>query len=264
MNAPALAEVKMAQVFDAPINTTDQNLDRVLAAGLPVALVFLDGATGLDESLKRLAADNVGQLLVVKVKADENPQSVRRFQVRSLPAVVTVRRGETVSQAEAVSDADLKRHVDYLLGRGPRPEPAGPAPSARPAEPARPAPAERPADSTPAGTTGRAGTPLIVTDATFEEQVLRSPEPVLIDFWAPWCGPCRMVAPTVERLAGEMAGRLRVVKVNTDENRGLMQRFGIQGIPTMMIFKNGQLADRWTGALPEPAIRQHLRQTLGL
>ena len=65
-------------------------------------------------------------------------------------------------------------------------------------------------------------------------------------------------------VAGEMAGRLRVVKVNTDENRGLMQRFGIQGIPTMMIFKNGQLADRWTGALPEPAIRQHLQRTLGI
>src|SRR5229473_6534355 len=71
----------------------------------------------------------------------------------------------------------------------------------------------------------------------FASVVEKSPIPVLIDFWAPWCGPCRMVAPTVEKLAREMDGRLRVTKVNTDENPGLMNRFGIQGIPTMMIFK---------------------------
>src|SRR5436305_499959 len=108
------------------------------------------------------------------------------------------------------------------------------------------------------------GQPVVVSEATFEEQVLRSPVPVLIDFWAPWCGPCRMVAPTVDKLAGEMSGRLRVAKVNTDENPGLMDRFGIQGIPTMMVFKDGQQVDRWTGALPEGAIRQHLKQKLGL
>jgi thioredoxin 1 len=237
----------MATTFTEPINSNDQSLERVLAAGLPVALVFENGAGPLDEALVRLARENAGQLLVVKVKASDNPQSARRFQARSeaLPAVVTLKGGQTLSQAAPVSAPELEQHVAYLLGKGPRP-------TARPATAAgQPASAGR-------------GEPLVVTEASFEEQVLRSPLPVLIDFWAPWCGPCRMVAPTVEKLASEMNARLRVIKINTDENPGLMNRFGIQGIPTMMIFKDGRQVDRWTGALPEGAIRQHLKQTLGL
>jgi len=229
----------MATTFSEPINSNDQSLERVLAAGLPVALVFEDGANPLDEALRRLARENAGQLLVVKVRAAENPQSARRFQVQSLPAVVMLKGGQTLSQAAPASAAELEQHVAYLLGKGPRP-------AAR-----------------PAASSGR-GEPLVVTEASFEEKVLRSPVPVLIDFWAPWCGPCRMVAPTVEKLAGEMNDRLRVTKVNTDENPCLMDRFGIQGIPTMMIFKDGRQVDRWTGALPEGAIRQHLKQTLGM
>ncbi len=245
----------MAQTFTEPINSNDQSLDRVLAAGLPVALVFENGATALDEALNRLARDNAGQLLVVKVKASDNPQSVRRFQVGSLPAVVTVKGGQTLSQAGPASAVDVERHVAYLLGKGPRPAPqAASQPSYGAASSGQAAGAGA----------GLGGEPLVVTEGTFEEQVLRSPVPVLIDFWAPWCSPCRMVAPTVEKLAGEMSGRLRVAKVNTDENPGLMNRFGIQGIPTMMVFKDGQQVDRWTGALPEGSIRQHLKQKLGL
>ncbi len=231
----------MAQTFTEPINSNDQSLDRVLAAGLPVALVFENGANPLDEALNQLARENAGQLLVVKINAADNPNSARRFQARSesLPALVTVKGGQTLSQAAPASVSDVEQHVAYLLGRAPKPAVA-------------------------AGQAAGQGEPLVITEATFEDQVLRSPLPVLIDFWAPWCGPCRMVAPTVEKLAGEMDGRLRVTKVNTDENPGLMNRFGIQGIPTMMIFKDGQQVDRWTGALPEGAIRQHLKQKLGL
>jgi thioredoxin 1 len=241
----------MPQVFDTPLNSNDQSLDRVLKAGLPVALVFVDGAGALDDTLERLARAQAGKLLVVKVKAAENPASARRFGVRATPAVVAVRDGQAVSQAEGVSPAEVEHHARYLLGQGPRPEPR-PQPQT-----AAPGPAPQP---------GRAGggQPVIVTDADFEQQVLRSPEPVLIDFWAPWCGPCRMVAPTVDKLAREMAGRLRVAKVNVDENPGLSMRYGVQSIPTMMIFRGGQLVDRWMGALPEPGIRQRLSKTLGL
>ncbi len=237
----------MAQTFTEPINSNDQSLDRVLVAGLPVALVFENGANPLDEALNRLARENAGQLLVVKVNAADNPNSARRFQARieSLPALVTWKGGQTLSQAAPASVNDVEQHVAYLLGRAPKPAVAA-------------------AKAGAAGQAAGKSEPLVITEASFEEQVLRSPLPVLIDFWAPWCGPCRMVAPTVEKLAGEMDGRLRVTKVNTDENPGLMNRFGIQGIPTMMIFKDGQQVDRWTGALPEGAIRQHLKQKLGL
>ena len=240
----------MAPTFTEPLNGNDQSLDRVLGAGLPVALVFENGATTLADTLTRLARAHAGQLLVVKINAASNPQSVRRFQVQSLPAIVTVKGGQSFSQAAGVSAHDVEQHVAYLLGHGPRP-------AAPPASDARP-------DVRTTSADGGQGAPLVVSEASFEDQVLRSPLPVLIDFWAPWCGPCRMVAPTVEKLASELAGRLRVAKVNTDENPGLMQRFGIQGIPTMMIFQAGQPVDRWTGALPEGAIRQHLRQKLGL
>jgi len=102
-----------------------------------------------------------------------------------------------------------------------------------------------------------------VTEATWEQAVLRSPVPVLVDFWAPWCGPCRMVSPMVERLAAEQNGRLRVAKVNVDENPGLQMRFGVQSIPTLMVVKGGQVVDRWAGALPEGAMRQRLKRAVG-
>ncbi len=236
-----------ATTFDAPINTTDQNLDRVLRAGLPVALVFANAAAPLDEALNQLARDHAGKLLVVKIKAAENPASVGRFQVGRLPALVTVRGGETLTTAEAVTAAEVQQHVAYLLGSGPRP-----AAKANVAPPPQ------------AQASSATNHPLIVTDATFDAEVLRASEPVLIDFWAPWCGPCRMVAPVVEKLAAELAGRLRVVKVNTDENPRLSREYEIQSIPTMMIFQGGRLVTRWAGAAPEPAIRQRLRQAVGV
>ncbi len=240
----------MAQVFDTPLNTTDQSLDRVLAAGLPVALVFVDGPSSLDETLNRLARQHAGKMLLVKVNPRENPDSVRRYQVRATPALVTLRNKEAYSQAAPVTPADLEQHLAYLLGQGPRPQP-------RPA-----AAAAQPNGAAAAGATA-GGTPLTVTDADFDTQVLRSPQPVLVDFWAPWCGPCHMVAPTVDKLARELNGRLRVVKVNVDENPRVAGTYGVQSIPTMMIVKNGQVADRWMGAQPEGAIRARVQKALG-
>lgn len=101
--------------------------------------------------------------------------------------------------------------------------------------------------------------PVVVTDATFEQEVLRSPLPVMVDVWAPWCGPCRMIAPVVEELAKEFAGRAKVVKLNSDENQRVPSQYQIQGIPTLLFFKNGQLADRVVGAVPKPTILQKLQ-----
>lgn len=102
--------------------------------------------------------------------------------------------------------------------------------------------------------------PIVVTDATFAQEVLQSPLPVMMDVWAPWCGPCRMIAPVVEELAREFAGRAKMVKLNSDENQRVPSQYQIQGIPTLLFFKNGQLVDRVVGAVPKPTILQKLQQ----
>lgn len=116
-----------------------------------------------------------------------------------------------------------------------------------------------PLDVNTAGKAAEERKPLIVTDATFQREVLESNgRPVLLDCWAPWCGPCRMVGPIMERLAAESDGRYRVAKLNVDENPRTAAQFQIQSIPTMLIFKNGKLVDRLVGAQPKPAIAARL------
>ena len=101
--------------------------------------------------------------------------------------------------------------------------------------------------------------PLDVTDTTFERDVLRAGNvPVLVDCWAPWCGPCRMVGPIMDQLAAESNGRYRIAKLNVDESPRIASQFQIQSIPTMLIFKDGKLIDRLVGAQPKPAIAQRL------
>lgn len=104
--------------------------------------------------------------------------------------------------------------------------------------------------------------PIHVTDTAFEKTVLQSKVPVIVDFWAPWCGPCRMVAPTLDKLAKEYAGQLLVAKVNTDENPEWMMKYGIQGIPTMLFVAGGKIIHRQVGALPEPMLRDIVTQFL--
>ena len=99
-------------------------------------------------------------------------------------------------------------------------------------------------------------------DADFAEVAEAAALPALVDLWAPWCGPCRMVSPALERLAGEQAGKLKLVKVNTDEEEALGSRFGIRGIPTMILFEGGRERDRVTGALPLNDLRRWLEERL--
>ncbi len=90
-----------------------------------------------------------------------------------------------------------------------------------------------------------------VTDANFDQEVMKSATPVLVDFWAPWCGPCKAIAPILDQLAGEYAGRLKIVKVNVDDNPMAPQRFGVRGIPNLIIVKGGEVKDQIIGAVPK-------------
>jgi len=242
--------------FDTPIKTNDQSLDRVLAAGLPVALVFFHEKlpATLNQTMDKIARKYSGKLLVAQLSTADNPSSTQRFNVTNTPSLVTFREGKVLTQEEAITDKDLDSHVAYVLGEGPKPtqkqvQSKGDAPGSANH-------GSQSAASTPVGR------PIDITDASFDQVVMRSPLPVLVDFWAPWCGPCRMTEPILEKVAAESADRLVVAKLNVDENPNTAGRYAVRSIPTMMLVKNGQIIDQWTGALPEPVLRQRLAHIL--
>ncbi len=238
--------------FDTPINSNDQSFDRVLSAGLPVLAVFSAGAldSALDDVLKQIAKNESGKLLVAKIRLEENPALVGRLNLRA-GSVITFRDGKEYSRAEMPVPDIVRAHTAYLLGRGPQPA-APPRPAAEPAGPA--AQAEQ----------GKGGlnTPLPVTDATFGRDVLNAPLPVMVDFWADWCGPCHRIAPSLEKLAREYSGRVRIAKLNVDENQRTAMQYNVQSIPTLLLVKNGKIIDRLVGALPEPQLRSQVERLL--
>jgi thioredoxin 1 len=250
-----------------PIHTGAQSIDRVLGAGVPVLLIFerkgCQPCEQLAPALDALAAAYAGRALVARVDVADNQGLVQRFGVTHLPGLVFVKGGQAVAQGSgAAPEAALRAWLEHLVAGGPRPPlPEGPrvaldgasSPSAQPVQPTGARPAEP----------GKGGVPVTLTDGTFDQVVASGTMPVLVDFWAPWCGPCRMVAPAVERLAQEFAGRAVVAKLNVDENQRTAQRFGISGIPALYIFKGGRVVERLVGAQPESVLRQALARHAG-
>ena len=250
--------------FNTPIHTNQHSIDRVISAGLPVVLVFwkkdCPPCHQLDPILDRLAKDYAGKLLVAKVDADSEKPLLKRFNVTALPGIVFIKDGRSEAvTAGAVAESDLRRWADYLIQGGVRPSiPTGPSIPLHGSRPASPPPPPR-RESTGASPSAT-DRPVILTDANFDAIVLNSDVPVLVDFWAQWCGPCHMIAPTVEALAKEFSGRLLVGKLNVDENPRTASRYGIMSIPTLLVFKNGRVVDQIVGALPAPALRQRVMQ----
>jgi thioredoxin len=228
--------------FDAPIYSNDQSFDRVLNAGLPVMVFFYAGSTtsALEDTLKRLAKADAGNVIFVKLRTDENPVLAQRFSIRA-PTVITFQHRDEAARTENPTSSDLEAHAAFAAGRAPKPVSAAPPRGERPEPKAAPFP---------------------VTDNSFSREVLNASLPVMVDFWAPWCGPCRMVAPALDKLASEYAGRVRIAKLNVDENPRTAAQYQVQGIPTLLLVKNGRVVDRIVGALPETQLRAQVERLL--
>jgi thioredoxin 1 len=230
--------------IDTVIHTNQHSIDRVLKTGLPIMLVFWSSQNRLtpllDSLLDEAARQHAGKLLIAKIDAATEPALQQRFNIRQLPALIALKPGADEGRLSGqIQPDDVRAWLIYLLGSGARP-------------------ALRSA-AVPTNGAASTGVPVTLTDRNFEAMINR-PEPVLVDFWAPWCGPCRMVAPSIDHLASEFSGRAVVGKLNVDENPRTAQRYGVQGIPALLIFQQGRVVDQLVGAQPLPVLQQHLRR----
>jgi thioredoxin 1 len=228
-------------VFDTPITANDVSLDRVLAQPLPIVLALISQRDqSLQQALERAASEQAGKVLIIRINSAENPRAYERFGKPRLPAVITFKEGQETARTEIASPGDLEAHVKFATGQGPKPV----------------------AKQQPAPQTAGISAPVPITDASFEKDVLQSKLPVLVDFWAPWCGPCHMIAPVLDRLAQSYAGRLTIAKLNVDENPMAAGRYQITGIPHLIMFKNGEIVGRLVGAQPQQNIEQLIKRHL--
>ena len=217
----------------------------------PALILITTGGDKLRSDFKTAfvkAADEEEGILFAQVDPDSNPQLRGRFDYQNKALLIGLYRGEALLRRSRPWSSDLPDFVQQLH-------------DAREAD----APPVK-AVKAPKRKAKFLSKPLDVSDATFEKEAIAASNelPVLVDFWAEWCGPCRQVAPILERLAAEFAGKIRVVKVDTDANPGLSQAFQIRSIPTIAMFKAGQLIFMQPGALPEESFRDLINQAIAL
>lgn len=237
-----------------PLTLTDANLDDVLNGDSPVLLLFTNG-DGLRGDFKvafNKAAGETPRFTFARVNPEQNPKAAQRFNVGDRPTLIGVYCGEEIVHRARPWGTDLPLAMEMMdtAVRERGPEAPIPAPTEEVKEEKR--------------MTEVLTKPVTVSDATFEEEVLNSDLPVLVDFWAAWCGPCRMVAPVLDKLAGEYAGQIKIAKVNVDENPGLSQAFRIMSIPNLMIVKQRTIIFNQPGALPENVLRDLVQQAIAI
>jgi len=221
--------------LNTPITTDDRGLKKVLGQKQPALLVLFDGNQTnkpLDDALKREAKKRDGELLIVRVDVSDNPNTLAKYDHPSLPALFTLTPaffGRNIkSSEEEIRPADVRNHIAHLIDD-------------------KPLPAAKPNKS---AATNKGKKPVTLTNKNFKKEVLNSSAPVLVDFWAPWCGPCLNIAPFIEEMADEYRGKVKVGKLNTEANRRIASEFGIQSIPTFIVFQDGEAVARFSGANP--------------
>lgn len=257
--------------IDAPIHVNEANLPRVLAAGAPAVLVFWKRdcapCSQLQPVLETVAKRYAGKVLIVNVNVADEPALARRYGIAQLPTLVFTKDGTEVARGVgAAAEREVAAWVEHLVSGGPRPAlfagPSMPLASGASA-PNGAAAAPHAGAARQSASSQTAAHPLALNDGNFAQVIRESTVPVLVDFWAEWCGPCKMIAPHVAALAQEFAGRAVVAKMNVDENPRTAGQFGIMSIPTLLIFSNGKVVEQIVGAQPAHVLRQKLARHAG-
>ena len=237
------------------VSVNDSTLDSILETDRPVLLLFTDGSDlrgDFNAAFKNAAQQN-SRIVFARIVPQANPEAIQQFDVGSRSVLLGIYNGEVIVRRSRPWGTDVPLAIERL-------------------EQAVVATAPAPSDDQQSNENRTSeehhveNKPVAVTDETFQEDVINYSDnmPVLIDFWAEWCGPCRMVAPILEKLADEYAGKVRVAKVDVDANPGLSQFFRVMSIPTIMVMKNRTQIFSQPGAFPEAAFRDLIEQAIAL
>lgn len=231
---------------------TAADVEAVLDNDQPALLLFTRGNDLRNEfsiAFKSAIAEHE-DIVFGQINPDDYPEVADYFNIGSRAVMIAYHKGEELVRRSRPWGTDIPLALEMLQNTLPDAQAVEDTESTQP-EPKKETPIVE-------------NKPVNVTDQTFQEEVIDHELPTVVDFWAPWCGPCKMVAPILDKLAEEFAGQIRIAKVNVDENPGLSQTFQVMSIPTIMLIKDRTIVFSQPGALPEPAMRDLIKQLIEL